>query len=79
MLAETYELFEDFIETAYAYAQHLDPPLWKTAEIERLTPTSDGSYSLDELLRLSADPRMTVDTFAKLHRFKAKYRGDSKQ
>lgn len=73
VLAETYELFEDFIEISYAYAQHLNPPFWKTAEIDRLTPTSDGSYSLDELLRHAADPRMTVDTFAKLRRFRSKY------
>ena len=73
VLAETYELFEDFIEICYAYAQHLNPPVWKTAEVDRLTPASDGSYSLDEMLRLATDPRMTGDTFAKLHRFRAKY------
>jgi hypothetical protein len=74
IVVEAYEAYEDFIEVCYASAQHLGESLWKTEEVRRAEREAGQSpATLEALLKVASDNRITGDAHKKITRFRAHY------
>ena len=70
ILAEAYELFEDFVDKSYAFGEYLQPGLWKACQLRRIANPSPQTTSLQSLLDAASEEKATGDCGAKLNRFR---------